>query len=110
MTIRDFNVGDRVLVMGRIDGNDLTNETGTVIYVDDCDDCNPKGEILIEFDNEIPNGHDGIKVAGRDRHCWYAGFSEGDFDVIEIINEDVAELEMSSELSTFISEFCVKEV
>lgn len=104
MIMKDFCIGDRVIATGEIDGNDLTDEVGTVIAIKD------NKEILVEFDNEIDGGHDGVNGEGKYGHCWYIGWSDSDFDFIEIINEpeEDVEFEITTELSSFISEFCRK--
>lgn len=62
----EFKIGDRVVCGGEVDGRYSTRgECGVVISGPNC------ASILIQFDNLIPNAHDG-NGRGRYGHCLWA--------------------------------------
>lgn len=65
--MKKFQIGDRVQAIGKVAGLNLSGKIGTIIYVYE------KGkswDILVEFDNEFEEGHDG-GGRGKSRHCRY---------------------------------------
>lgn len=61
-----FKIGDRIVCGGEVDGHYSTRGERGVVIDDSCN--NP---ILIQFDNLIPNAHDG-NGRGRYGHCLWA--------------------------------------
>lgn len=62
-----FEVGDRVIGIGIIDGNNLNGCIGTVVgYYSDDD----KSLVAVEFDDKIMDGH-GCDGQGQHGYCWY---------------------------------------
>lgn len=62
----EFKIGDRVVCDGEVDGLYSTRGERGVVIDDPRDAC-----ILIQFDNLIPNAHDG-NGRGRYGHCLLA--------------------------------------
>lgn len=74
-----FNIGDRVVCNGKVDGRYNTiGEHGT-----DIDDNAPAPYILIQFDRPIPGAHNG-NGQGRDGYCLW-------------VDPDMLELETSAD-------------
>lgn len=97
---KPFHIGDRVMAIGKIDGNDLDGKYGEVICY------HPMGSpsIGVQFDEEIENGHkcDGT---GKHGHCWYC-FSESLTKITDEEEDDV-QIEESEEFKSFLSTFKV---
>lgn len=62
----EFKIGDRVVCGGEVDGHYSTRGECGVVIGDPNNDA-----ILIQFDNLIPNAHDG-NGRGRYGHCLWA--------------------------------------
>lgn len=67
-----FEIGDRVIAIGRVDGKDLTGKIGTVIYTNSESSMH---ELCVEFDDSFLGGHNG-NGDGKDGHCRFGLFEE----------------------------------
>lgn len=97
----EFKIGDRIVALGDIDGQDMTGRTGTIVCVD-----NGRGyKYGIQFDEHI-HGHD-CNGHGEFGYCRYS--APGD-ELMPMDTEMDTEIntEQSKELDAFILSYEVK--
>jgi hypothetical protein len=87
-------LGDRVRVIDRVDGLQMTDMEGTVIWVSD-------NQIGVEFDERFDEGHS-CNGRGKNGYCRFAYVDE--VSIIKNDDDDTFE-DISPELVEFISAF-----
>lgn len=87
----EIKQGNRVVAVGRIDGNFLDGECGTVIAI--------RGSCCVQFDNPIYHGHDG-DCKGKPGHCWWC-----DREHLILIDCDCDEADFDESESVTLTEF-----
>lgn len=79
-----FNIGDRVIAVRPVDGNDrVVDKTGKIVWIRTNED--EYFDVCVEFDEAFIGGHDGeiggYSAKGKDGHCYYGNFKS--FELIE---------------------------
>ena len=98
-----FNIGDRVVVLGFVDGRPLRNKCGTVVALKN--PLNSRLVLGIEFDDPIPDGHD-CGRRGLKGYCrWATKADLGSIKILPPIDDDEKEMLIGEEEAGIIDRF-----